>query len=88
MLYKIKKTKQNISNRDTLIVWLQSKSVHKEELTMSATERAVQRDIQINARLMQKRRTNERLQLHDGKGGGNDKVGETNFCPPSLWCLF
>ena len=56
---------------------------------MSATERAVQRDIQINARLMQKRRTNERLQGHDGKGGGsgNDTVGETNFCSLSLFFL-
>ena len=46
---------------------------------MSATERNIQTDIQINARLLQKRRTNERLQLHDGKGGSNDKVGHSLY---------
>ena len=38
---------------------------------MSDAERAVQHDIQANARLMQKRRTSE--QLHDVKGGSSSR---------------
>jgi len=50
---------------------------------MSDAERTVQRDIQANARLMQKRRTSD--QVHDGKGGVNGKVGQ--FVSDTLFLL-
>ena len=49
---------------------------------MSDAERAVQRDIQANARLMQKRRTSD--QVHDGNGGVNGKVGQFASDPAFL----